>query len=174
VLIVDWDIHHGDGTQSIFANDASVYCLSIHSLADLYMATQRVMKAGTTTAAKAVGHCNIPLLSEIYTDEMAGQLGLSGTWYRAAESLAAFQAALDNLPWAPDLICLFSGYDSHRDDCGAGITNWTNDDFGWLTRRVLELAQRSNGLVLSVHGGGYQLPVTVSAAVEHVRTLASD
>jgi acetoin utilization deacetylase AcuC-like enzyme len=174
VLVVDWDIHHGDGTQAIFANDPSVYCLSIHSLADLYMATQRVMKDGTTTAAKAVGHCNIPLLSEIYTDEMAGQLGLSGKWYRAAESLAAFQAALDNLPWTPDLLCLFSGYDSHRDDCGVGITNWTNDDFIWLTRRMLELAKRSNCPVLSAHGGGYQLPVTVSAAVEHVRTLASD
>ena len=82
--------------------------------------------------------------------------------------------ALENLPWAPDLICLFSGYDSHRDDCGAGITNWINDDFIWLTRRVLELARRSNCPVLSAHGGGYQLPVTVSAAVEHVQTLAGD
>ncbi|CAG0937536.1 partial Histone deacetylase-like amidohydrolase, partial [Thermoflexales bacterium] len=91
VLIVDWDIHHGDGTQSIFAHDASVYYLSLHSLADLYMATQRVMKDGTTTAAEAVGHCNIPLLSDIYTDEMAVELGLSGKWYRANESLAAFQ-----------------------------------------------------------------------------------
>jgi acetoin utilization deacetylase AcuC-like enzyme len=172
VLIVDWDIHHGDGTQSIFANDASVYCLSIHSLADLYMATQRVMKDGTTTAAEAVGHGNIPLLSEIYTDEMAGELGLSGKWYRAAESLAAFQAALDNVPWTPDLVCLFSGYDSHRDDCGAGVTNWTNDDFRWLTQRVLDQAKRSNCPVLSVHGGGYQLPVTVAAAVEHVHVLA--
>ncbi len=173
VLIVDWDIHHGDGTQSIFARDASVYCLSIHSLADLYMATQRVMKDGTTTAAKAVGHCNIPLLSEIYTDEMAEELGLSSKWYRAAESLTASQTALDNLPWSPDLICIFSGYDSHHDDCGAGITNWTNDDFRWLTQRVLSLAKRSNCPVLSAHGGGYQLPVTVAAAVEHVRVLAS-
>jgi acetoin utilization deacetylase AcuC-like enzyme len=173
VLVLDWDIHHGDGTQSIFANDASVYCLSIHSLADLYMATQRVMKDGTTTAAEAVGHCNIPLLSEIYPDEMAGELRFSGMWYRAKESLAAFQAALDNLPWTTDLICIFSGYDSHRDECGAGITNWTNDDFRWLTQCVLDLARRSNCPVLSVHGGGYQLPVTVSAAVEHVRVLAS-
>jgi acetoin utilization deacetylase AcuC-like enzyme len=173
VLVVDWDIHHGDGTQSIFANNPSVYCLSIHSLADLYMATQRVMKDGTTTAAAAVGHCNIPLLNQIYTDEMAGQLNLSGRWYRATESLDAFQAALQNLPWAPDLICLFSGYDSHRDDCGADITNWTNDDFRWLTQRTLELAKRSSCPVLSVHGGGYQLLVTVSAAVEHVRTLAT-
>ena len=174
VLIVDWDIHHGDGTQSIFAGDASVYCLSTHSLADLYMATQRVMKVATTTAAEAVGHCNIPLLSEIYTEEMAEELGFSGKWYRANESLTAFQAALDSLPWMPDLICLFSGYDSHRDDCGAGITNWTNDDFRRLTQCVLDLVKRSNCPVLSVHGGGYQLPVTVAAAVEHVRTLAGE
>jgi len=43
ILIVDWDIHHGDGTQSIFANDPSVYCLSIHSCLDLYMTSMRVM-----------------------------------------------------------------------------------------------------------------------------------
>ncbi len=173
VLVVDWDIHHGDGTQSIFAHDASVYCLSIHSLADLYMATQRVMKDGTTTAAEVVGHCNIPLLSEIYTDEMVEELNLAGKWHRAADSLTVFQAALDSLPWTPDLICIFSGYDSHRDDCGAGITNWTNDDFRWLTKRVLDLAKRSNCPVLSAHGGGYQLPVTIAAAIEHVRVLAS-
>ena len=81
--------------------------------------------------------------------------------------------APENLPWAPDLICLFSGYDSHRDDCSAGITNWTNGDFYWLTQRVLELAKRSNCPVLSVQGGGYQLSITVAAAVAHVRVLAS-
>jgi len=91
-----------------------------------------------------------------------------------AEAWPRFRRRWTTCRGRPDLICLFSGYDSHRDDCGAGITNWTNDDFRWLTQRVLDLAQRSTCPVLSVHGGGYQLLVTVAAAVEHVRTLASD
>lgn len=48
VLIVDWDIHHGDGTQSIFADDKNTYCVSIHHAMDLYMAKISDLKAGTT------------------------------------------------------------------------------------------------------------------------------
>jgi acetoin utilization deacetylase AcuC-like enzyme len=173
VVIVDWDVHHGDGTQSIFANDASVYCIRIHSAADLYMASMRVMRYGTTTWAEQVGHCNIPLLSEVYPDDFRKQMGLSGKFYRAADSLAAFQSALEHVPWTPDLICIFSGYDSHKDDCGEGITNWTNSDYQLLTRLVVNLAQRSGSPILSVHGGGYKLNVTIAAAVTHVEVLAS-
>ena len=52
VLIIDWDHHHGDGTQAIFANDKTVYCISIHSAIDLYMSFQKVLRQGTTTAAQ--------------------------------------------------------------------------------------------------------------------------
>lgn len=171
-LIVDWDIHHGDGTQSIFANDPSVYCISIHSGLDLYMATQRVMAQGTTAAGKQVGHCNIPLLNAFFEDKFFEEMNLPGKFYRAAESLPAFQSALDQIPWTPDLICIFSGYDSHKDDCGKGITNWTNQEYGTLTTYVIELSERANAPVLSVHGGGYKLPVTIPAAVSHVEVLA--
>jgi acetoin utilization deacetylase AcuC-like enzyme len=171
VLIVDWDIHHGDGTQSIFANDPNVYCISIHSGLDLYMATQRVMEQGTTTAGKEVGHCNIPLLNAFFEDKFFEEMSLPGEFYRAAESLSAFQSALEQVPWTPDLICIFSGYDSHKDDCGKGITNWTNQEYGTLTTRVIELSRRANAPILSVHGGGYKLPVTIPAAVSHVKVL---
>ena len=63
--------------------------------------------------------------------------------------------------------------DSHRDDHGARITDWTNDDYVELTRCVLELAGRAGAPVLSVHGGGYTLPVAVSAAAAHVAALAA-
>ncbi len=172
VLIVDWDIHHGDGTQSIFAHDRSVHCISIHSGLDLYMTSMRVMRQGTTTAGEEAGHCNIPLLSEIYPDEWIGEMSLTGKFYRAPESLAAFQAALEHIPWRPDIIFLFSGYDSHADDCGRGITNWSNQDYVRLTHLVLDLAKRAACPVLSVHGGGYKLPVTIAAAASHVETLA--
>jgi acetoin utilization deacetylase AcuC-like enzyme len=67
----------------------------------------------------------------------------------------------------------FSGYDSHRDDCGKGITDWTDREFQHLTRLVLDLAQKASCPVLSCHGGGYQLPITVSAAIGHIKVLAS-
>jgi acetoin utilization deacetylase AcuC-like enzyme len=172
VLIVDWDHHHGDGTQAIFAHDASVYHISIHSAADLYMASACGLESGTTTAASAVGHCNIPLLNAVYDDSFAEQMQLSGAFYRADESRVTFQTALSQLPWQPDLICIFSGYDAHRDDCGKGISDWTNEDFRHLTVSVLEVAHRASCPVLSVHGGGYNLPVTLAAAVDHVEVLA--
>ncbi|MEW6380339.1 MAG: hypothetical protein AB1611_12135 [bacterium] len=173
VVIVDWDIHHGDGTQSIFANDQSVYCISIHSALDLYMMTMRVVEQGTTTAAEAVGQCNIPLLDEFYKDDFIERTGLPGRFYRAPESLPAFQSAVEHIPWTPELILIFSGYDSHRDDCGRGITDWSVQDYRLLTRYVLDLAKRVSCPVLSVHGGGYAMSSTISSAISHVDVLAS-
>lgn len=173
VLLVDWDVHHGDGTQAIFAHETSVFCLSIHSAVDLYMSLQGVLHEGTTAQAEAVGHCNIPLLSQSFGDDFFEQLNLRGRFYRAEESLPAFEAALAQVPWSPELILIFSGYDSHRDDCGQGITGWTEGEFRRLTESVLELARTAACPVLSVHGGGYNLPVTLSATLSHVKTLAS-
>lgn len=174
VLIVDWDIHHGDGTQSIFSGDPDVYCISIHSGIDLYMSMMRVIREGTTTAGKEAGHCNIPLLDESFGNELVKKMGLPGNFYRAGESIKIFQSALEQVSWSPDLIFIFSGYDSHKDDCGNGITNWTNKEYRTLTRYVIKLSEKANCPVLSVHGGGYILPVTISAAVSHVEVLAGN
>lgn len=173
ILMIDWDIHHGDGTQSIFSDDPSIYCISIHSAVDLYMAKASDLKAGTTTAAEAVGHCNIPILNTSFPVEVLEELGLTGKFYDGHESIDIFQQSLDCLPWQPDLITIFSGYDSHRDDCGKCTTGWTNADFCKLTEIVLDAAKRYRCPVLSSHGGGYRLPVTVAAAVVHVKTLAT-
>lgn len=173
VLIVDWDLHHGDGTQAIFAHDPTVYCISIHSVADLYMAVAHGMRYATTTRGKEVGHCNIPILNQAYGDDFFEKLNLGGEFYRAQQSLPAFQWALDQLPWTPDFILIFSGYDGHRDDQGKGIMDWTNDDYRQLTRLVLDVAQKAGCPVLSQHGGGYTLPVAVSAAVSHAAMLAT-
>jgi acetoin utilization deacetylase AcuC-like enzyme len=173
VVIVDWDIHHGDGTQAIFAGDSTVYCISIHSAADLYMAKACGLRAGTTTSAAAVGHCNIPVLNQVFDDSFFEQMDLPGHFYRANQTLDALHEALMNLPWKPDLICIFSGYDGHRDDCGAGITDWTDQDFERMARLVLDQAHRAGCPVLSVHGGGYTLPVMLAAAAHFVETFAN-
>lgn len=173
ILIVDWDIHHGDGTQSIFSYDNSVYCISIHSAVDLYMTKASDLKCGTTEVAAKVGHCNIPLLSDRFKDDLPEKISLGGKFYRANESISTWKAALEQIPWMPDLILIFSGYDSHQYDCGARITNWTNQDFQVLTESVLNLAKKASCPILSTHGGGYNLPATVSAAITHVQVLAS-
>jgi len=172
VLIIDWDIHHGDGTQSIFAHDPTVYCISLHSMADLYMSLACGLRYGTTTEGEELGHCNIPILHQSYADNFFEQLNLPGKFYRGTESLAVFQQTLEQLPWTPDIIFIHSGYDGHKDDCGANITNWTNADFQQMTRYVVELSKKAGSPILSVHGGGYNPPVTISAAISHVEVLA--
>jgi acetoin utilization deacetylase AcuC-like enzyme len=172
IAIIDWDIHHGDGTQSIFANDPTVYCLSIHSAADLYMSKASGLRHGTTEAGKEAGHCNIPLLHEIFNDNFFTEMRLPGEFYRAAQSLEVFQTGLTQIPFTPDLIFIFAGSDSHKDDCGAGITNWEIQDFERLTQAVLDLAGRAGCPVLSSQGGGYNLAVNIPVTVKHVEMLA--
>lgn len=173
VLIIDWDIHHGDGTQEIFSHDSSVYCISIHSALDLYMAKASDLKVGTTDAAEAVGHCNIPVMTKSFPVEVLQEEGITGNFYSGNESINVFREALNNVPWQPNLVAIFSGYDSHKNDCGESTTGWTNDDFCNLTEIALDFAKKSGCPVLSAHGGGYKLSVTVSAATAHVRTLAT-
>jgi acetoin utilization deacetylase AcuC-like enzyme len=173
ILIVDWDIHHGDGTQSIFTNDSNIYCISIHSAIDLYMALMKVLRNGTTTAGENAGHCNIPLLDKCYDDAAFEKLKLTGKFYRSHESLTVFHNALEELPWTPDLILIFSGYDSHKDDCGKDITDWSEAEYMLLTRYVLGLAKHAACPVLSVHGGGYNIQSTISSAIRHVDVLAT-
>ena len=75
-------------------------------------------------------------------------------------------------PFKPDLLIIFSGYDSHRDDCGKEITDWVEADFVDLTKMALDATKRWDCPIISVHGGGYNLPVTVSSAQAHIKTLA--
>ncbi|MFM2060911.1 MAG: hypothetical protein RLZZ507_581 [Cyanobacteriota bacterium] len=173
ILIIDWDIHHGDGTQSIFSHDDSVYCISIHSAVDIYMAKASNLNYGTTTRAEEVGHCNIPLISEYITPDILEKIGLDGKFYQSHESLSTFRNALEKIPFTPDLILIFSGYDSHIDDCGKNITNWTNQDFQELTKYVVYVAKKISCPIISTHGGGYNTPVTISAALSHIEILAN-
>jgi acetoin utilization deacetylase AcuC-like enzyme len=172
VLIVDWDIHHGDGTQAIFAHDPTVHQISIHSGIDIYMMKAAKLAAGSVAGGQAEGHCNIPVVHELFDDASVQKIGLGAKYYRAPDCLPRFEQALQELPFAPDLIFIFAGADGHGEDCGAGITNWTAESFRSLTRMVLAVSARADCPVLSVQGGGYKLPVTVATTVAHVEVLA--
>ncbi|MCF8366540.1 MAG: hypothetical protein K9H16_12205, partial [Bacteroidales bacterium] len=175
ILIIDWDIHHGDGTQEIFENDPDVHQISIHSAVDLYMMKASEINKGTTTYAESVGHCNIPVLWDGFEDDFYEEINLPGKFYRSAQIKSTLQQALDNVPFTPGLVFIFSGYDGHKDDCGAGVTNFTNSDYETMTRMVLDYAAKKSLPVISVHGGGYANPltVTIDAALAHVNVLAS-
>jgi acetoin utilization deacetylase AcuC-like enzyme len=175
VLIVDWDIHHGDGTQQIFDDDPTVHQISIHSAVDLYMLGASNIEQGTTTYAESVGHCNIPVLWDGYDDDFFKEIGLPGKFFRAAQIKQELRAALGRMPFSPDLIFIFSGYDGHKDDCGEGVTHYTNEDFRALTRIVLDYAASRKLPVISVHGGGYASPlsITINAALAHVEELVN-
>lgn len=172
VLVVDWDHHHGDGTQSIFSGDESVHCISIHSAVDLYMSMVRVLESGTTEAATLAGHQNIPVLDQTYDDAFWAEIGLPGQYVRSRDTLDAFSRALRAMPWQPDLVFLFSGYDGHKMDCGSRVQEWTDESFVGLTNAVAAVAGEETPIV-SVHGGGYKLTVTVRAAMAHMSALSS-
>ncbi|TVR53204.1 MAG: histone deacetylase, partial [Spirochaetaceae bacterium] len=133
VLMLDWDYHHGDGTQEVLAGLPNVHCISVHAAIDLYMSMVGVYDLATTTRARELGHRNIPILGSAYSDEFWREVGLSGTYYRGPDAIGEFEKALNDLPWNAELILIFSGYDAHAADCGSEHANWTNDDFATLT-----------------------------------------
>lgn len=157
VLIVDWDVHHGNGTQEIFYSDPSVFFFSTHQW-PLYPGTGRADETGEGAGAGATMNFPFP----------AG----SGR----AEILGAVENSL--MPAAdrfrPDLVLISAGFDSRIDDLLGNFT-LTDHDFADLTRRVMEIADRhAGGRVVSLLEGGYNLPGLASAAAAHVGALMAD
>jgi acetoin utilization deacetylase AcuC-like enzyme len=155
VMIVDWDVHHGNGTQDIFYADPSVFFFSTHQW-PLYPGTGRADETGEGQAAGTTMNFPFP----------AG----SGR----AEILGAVQKSL--MPAAkdfhPDLLLISAGFDSRIGDL-LGQFTLTDDDFADLTRAVIEIADRhAAGRIVSLLEGGYNLSGLASAAVRHVETLA--
>jgi len=148
VLIIDWDTHHGNGTENAFLTDPTVFYASIHQYPH-YPGTGARLDKGV---GEGEGYTlNIPL--------PAG----SGD----KEYIAAFQDIL--LPTAhafsPQFILLSAGFDAHRDDPLSGMF-LTEDGFEELTHLILELAQKNcQGRLVSVLEGGYNL-IALSRSVE--------
>ena len=172
VLILDWDIHHGDGTQSIFEYDQSVYQISVHSALDLYMSKMRVAKFGSETYGEEVGHCNIPVLSLAYDEKRFRECEMEGAFYRHDTCITRFREALFNLPFDPDIIFIFDGHDGHIDDCGTNITNWDYAEFAGLTKAALSVAKSHSCPVLSMPGGGYNNRSHIRCCIQHIELFS--
>jgi acetoin utilization deacetylase AcuC-like enzyme len=154
VLIVDWDVHHGNGTQEIFYRDPSVFFFSTHQW-PLYPGTGRADETGEGAGLGAT--MNFPFPAGSGREEILGAV---------EDSLAP---AADR--FRPDLVFISAGFDSRIGDL-LGRFTLTDEDFAALTRAVMAIAGRhAGGRLVSVLEGGYSLDGLASAAAAHVGAL---
>ena len=174
-LIVDWDFHHGDGTQTIFANDPSVYQISVYCAVDLYMSLMRVTRLGSADYGKQVCHRNIPVMDRDYGAAFYRELGedFTGALFTAENCVAEFRSALESLPFEPDLVFIFDGHDAHREDLGRTVQCWRDKDFAALTKLVLDAAERWGCPVISSPGGDYRRETARRLTEQHLDLLGN-
>lgn len=149
--VIDFDVHHGNGTQDIFWSDKTVMYCSTH---------QMPLFPGTGARGERGEHDNIvnaPLKPE--------------------DGSAQFRAAFENaiLPelqkFAPELIIISAGFDAHMRDPLASI-NLRAEDFGWVTKKLMDVADQSaGGRVVSMLEGGYDLQGLSESVAAHVTAL---
>ncbi|MGH9622905.1 MAG: histone deacetylase family protein [Bryobacteraceae bacterium] len=157
VLIADWDVHHGNGTQDIFYDDGSVLFFSTHQ-SPWYPGTGAAAEKGEAAGAGATINCPFPAGS--------GRAEIAGVF----ENVLLPRAKV----FRPDLILLSAGFDSRRGD-PLGQFSLADEDFAYLTNLMTDLAADAcGGRLISVLEGGYSLDGLASAAEAHVRALLSD
>ena len=150
VAIVDWDVHHGNGTQDIFEEDGSVLFCSTHQM-PLYPYT------GAKTETGVGNIINAPLDPNSGSDH-----------FREAFKSRVLPALND---FSPDLILISAGFDAHYRDPLAQI-NLTGDDFDWATARLMDVAGKfCNNRVVSLLEGGYDLQGLAESAGMHIQRL---
>ncbi len=156
VLIADWDVHHGNGTQDIFYADDSVLFFSTHQ-SPWYPGTGARGETGAGAGTGTTINCPLPAGS--------GEADILGAFHELLIPAAA--------AFHPDLILLSAGFDSRIGD-PLGQFLLTDDDFRQLTLLMLELAdEHCDGRLMSVLEGGYSLDGLARATEAHVKALAS-
>ncbi len=159
VLIVDWDVHHGNGTQDIFYEDPAVTFLSIHRFGGgFYPGTGAADETGT---GPGLGHTfNVPV-----------RFGTRRADYRAAFSYALEQVA-DRV--RPELVLVSAGFDAHALD-PVGSLGLEVEDFAWMTQSVLDVARtHAGGRLVSCLEGGYNLDVLAESVDVHLGGLLGE
>ena len=158
ILIVDWDVHHGNGTQEIFYDDPSVFYFSTHQFGIYPMPLTHLGYAEQTGEGGDEGaNINCPLSMGAGDEEI----------------IAAFTEHL--VPameeFSPELVIISAGFDCIASDPIGGL-GVTDDGIAALTRIVMEIAAASaDGRIVSMLEGGYDLPGLASAVAVHVRTM---
>ena len=155
VLIIDWDVHHGNGTEEIFYADPDVFYLSMHQ-SPHYPGTGASSHRGTGPGEGMTLNLPVPpnLLAERYVEELLGGL----------ESVLS--------DFSPDIIFISAGFDAAYGDPLAGLT-LTPMEYHRLTRRVTDIAASTcNGRVISLLEGGYDLDLLAACGLAHIHALA--
>lgn len=149
VAVVDFDVHHGNGTEAMFAHDPRVMMVS---------SFQHPFYPHSGVEGRSDTMVNVPLPA-----------GSSGARFREVverewlPALARFR---------PEMLFVSAGFDAHRDDDMACLA-LVEDDYAWVTRRIMEVAYtHAAGRIVSVLEGGYELDALGRSAVSHVRVLA--
>lgn len=157
ILIVDWDVHHGNGTQNAFYDDPTVYYFSIHQWPH-YPGTGLGMETGT---GKGEGfNLNIPLSG-----------GHGNKDYLEIFEKQLVPAAKN---FKPDFILISAGFDGHYQDPLAGM-QLTEQGYGQLTQIVVNLADEfCDGRIISLLEGGYNLEMLARSVAAHIKVLLGD
>ncbi|OYU30889.1 MAG: acetoin utilization protein [Comamonadaceae bacterium PBBC2] len=151
VAIVDFDVHHGNGTQDLLWDESRVLFISSHQM-PLYPGS------GASQERGAHGQIiNIPL-----------RTGSGGAAMRAAYDAQVFPALA---ACKPEFILISAGFDAHEDDPLAGL-NWQDEDYAWITRRLLDIADaHCGGRVVSTLEGGYDLEALQYSVAAHLGAM---
>jgi acetoin utilization deacetylase AcuC-like enzyme len=148
VALCDFDVHHGNGSEDILAGDERVLMLSTFQ-SPLYP------YCGETPSGANI--VSVPLAP--YSGGEAMRKAVSTCWIPALER------------FKPQMIFVSAGFDAHRDDGLANLT-WTENDYAWLTHRIVAQANlHAQGRVVSVLEGGYDLAALARSVEQHVREL---
>jgi acetoin utilization deacetylase AcuC-like enzyme len=151
VVIVDFDVHHGNGTQALLWNEPDILFFSSHQ-SPLWPGTGGENERGAFDQI-----VNLPLPPHSGSTEM-----------RQTYEASVFPMIE---AYAPDLLMISAGFDAHQADPLAQL-NWTTEDYTWLTENLLALADRHcNGRVVSVLEGGYDLTALANSVAAHVTAL---
>ena len=152
VAVIDFDVHHGNGTQACFADDPSLFYASTHQF-PLYPGTGRASETGVGNIV------NVPLAPLAGSQQF--RLGIS------REILPALDA------FRPEMVMISAGFDAHRSDPLAQLL-LDESDYTWVTEELVEIARRhARGRVVSTLEGGYDLAALGASAAAHVGGLMS-
>ena len=156
ILIIDWDVHHGNGTQDIFYEDPTVQFFSIHRYGNgFYPGTGAASETGR---GKGLGHImNAPIRFGTSRKDYHAQF--THTLEKAAEKIK------------PELVLLSAGFDAHAKD-PIGSLGLEVEDFATLTRQVIDVARtHAQGRLVSCLEGGYNLDALAESVEAHLREL---
>ncbi len=155
IAIIDWDVHHGNGTQEIFYDSPEVYYFSLHQF-PLYPGTGTASERGIGKGKNL--NLNFPLPA-----------GTDGNEYK---NIFNERIIPELESYKPQLIILSAGFDAHKDDPLANML-LVEDDYAELTKIVKQFASAENIPIVSALEGGYNLEALANSVYEHLRELNS-